>query len=389
MRARSVIAAASATTNTRFTALYGQEFSTISSGNHMNVFGIDQVLTTPNGDFRALIDALAAMRANGAPPPVVQLNHPDVQGDLFYAGSDQARKRKMFDDYGVDANDLGPHFRDWAAAVDEYVNLVEVLSGPAKNAGEYTSYHYGSTGERDYFVYLTQGLHAGPSAGQDNHHTNWGTTTPARTGVYARSRSAADIYQAFRERRTFVTEDKNLSVKLWANNGFMGDRITTTANQPVQIRCEVSDADEPNARYTITLISGAVDPQRANEVPNLRPSDGQLEVLSDVAQGTHSFQPLLLDANEAFFYVRVQQRDDDRALSAPVWVSLAATPPVADTGTEARFCWSARSSSHVYHQTNCSSVAMIKAENLQCGPAPPAGWNLHSACPPVDEDDGH
>ncbi len=269
------------------------------------------------------------------------------------------------------------------------MHLVEVLSGPAKNAGQYASFHYGSTGERDYYVYLTQGLHAGPSAGQDNHHTNWGTATPARTGVYARSRSTADLYQAMRERRTFVTEDKNLRVKLWVNNGFLGDRITATAIEPLRVRCEVHDADEPNARYTITLISGAVDPQHAQSVPNRRPSDGVLETLTDVPAGLHAFQPLLLDANEAFFYVRVQQHDDDRALTAPVWVSLATAAPTPDAGTAARFCWSVKSSSKVYHQPHCNSVGLIKAENLQCGEAPPSGWSLHGNCPPASEEDGH
>lgn len=41
-----------------FVALYGQEFSTISSGNHINVFEIPTVLDVPAGDFPALVSAV-------------------------------------------------------------------------------------------------------------------------------------------------------------------------------------------------------------------------------------------------------------------------------------------------------------------------------------------
>src|SRR5882672_5014507 len=46
-----------------FVALYGQEFSSISKGNHMNVFDIDSVIdeaVVPNGDFNALINWLGS-----------------------------------------------------------------------------------------------------------------------------------------------------------------------------------------------------------------------------------------------------------------------------------------------------------------------------------------
>lgn len=44
----------------QFVAIYGQEFSTISSGNHVNVFNVDAVIDAPNGDFAGLVTWLQA-----------------------------------------------------------------------------------------------------------------------------------------------------------------------------------------------------------------------------------------------------------------------------------------------------------------------------------------
>jgi hypothetical protein len=385
VRARSVIGAAGVTTNTRFTALYGQEFSTISKGNHVNVLGIEEVLSDPNGDFGALLTTLASLRAPGQAPAVIQLNHPDVQADLFYGGTNQEKRDEMFDDYGLD--DHGPHFRNWVAAMDEHVKLVEVLSGPAMDKREHGSFHYRNHHERDYYVYLTQGLHVSPSVGQDNHYPNWGTATPARMGVYAASRSATDLLQAFRENRTFATEDKNLSVKFWVNDRFMGDRITADMDGTLRLRCEVLDTDEPDAQYTITLVSGTIDPQPAKDVPATRPSNGVVQVFEEVAQGSHEFTSVLLSAPQVFFYITVEQADTDKAWTAPVWVSTGDTP-VADLGGASPFCWSRNSS--VYHLSHCNTVRTISPANLVCGGEDERGARTrHANCPPQNMDPDH
>jgi hypothetical protein len=48
------MAAAKTADSHAFAALHGQEFSTISSGNHVNVFGWDDILTVENGNFKDL-----------------------------------------------------------------------------------------------------------------------------------------------------------------------------------------------------------------------------------------------------------------------------------------------------------------------------------------------
>ena len=75
----SLIAAANAaTTDGIFVAIYGQEFSSISSGNHVCVFDVPEVIVTPNGAFKELLDWLKEpthLDSTGQ-VAVVQFNHP-------------------------------------------------------------------------------------------------------------------------------------------------------------------------------------------------------------------------------------------------------------------------------------------------------------------------
>ena len=48
-------AAREATTPGEFVAIPGQEFSAISKGNHINVLGIDELITVGKGDFKGLV----------------------------------------------------------------------------------------------------------------------------------------------------------------------------------------------------------------------------------------------------------------------------------------------------------------------------------------------
>jgi hypothetical protein len=108
----SVTRAAKEENGPEFLALYGQEFSTISKGNHVNVIDFDDGITVDNGSFDELYEMLNNKVAAGVRPPIVQLNHPDVQQDLFYKGKDADTKKTMKNDYGIDNGDFGPEFAD-------------------------------------------------------------------------------------------------------------------------------------------------------------------------------------------------------------------------------------------------------------------------------------
>lgn len=124
-------------------ALYGQEISTISSGNHINIFDVDSVVTVANGEVKALLDWMALHPSSGGGHAVLQFNHPR-------GGVGEPK------DYGRDEYDLE---REWVEALDPHVELIEVLNAPAlKDGMGFRSHHY----EREYFGYLNLGFHISP-----------------------------------------------------------------------------------------------------------------------------------------------------------------------------------------------------------------------------------
>ncbi|WPU91693.1 hypothetical protein SNE25_20450 [Mucilaginibacter sabulilitoris] len=377
---RPLVKAAAAATTQTFLAIYGQEFSTISSGNHVNVFGLPEVLTVRNGNFKGFFDLLRQYESNGL-NAVVQLNHPDVHTDLFYKGDDNSVKRNMYNDYGIDAGDLGPDFGNWVKTQSRYTHLIEVLTGPALSK-VYRAY---KPLEDEYFFYLKQGLRISPTAGQDNHYKTWGSITDARTGVLSESLSEKDILNAFRNNRTFATEDKNLKVILQLNDATMGSAINATVESELKFKVSISDSDEPNATYDLQVVGGAIKPELSTTATDWKAEDGILLTKNNIGGGDVSLTGLFAAAEPSFYYIRVTQNSGqkkDRAWTAPVWVNLNGTAANVTLATPAvvpaLFYWTSSISSKVYHKKGCHSIDLIKLENLQSGDIPPAGRTLHN-----------
>ncbi len=370
---KSVIRAANERTDAHFAALYGQEFSTISSGNHVNVLDYPHVLTLSSGDFRPLYQMLAASGV----AYVVQLNHPDVHTDLFYSGNDPKTKSQMYNDYGFD--EYQQDFALLVAAADPFVMLCELFSGPAMKQQRIAGYHY-EDHEDDYYFYLVQGFHISPSAGEDNHYATWGDVTDARMGVYAKKGTAGDLLEAMRANRTFASEDEDLSVMLRINSQEMGSVLTLPADAPLDIRVEISDADEPSADYDVTLVYGDVAAANRTNLVEWRAKDGELEEASRHGNGAVQLTGYLASGRPEFFYARITQNGGQRAFTAPVWINH----PRPESG--AGYVWSKKSKSKLYHDSTCKVVQMISPANLVTG-TPPAGWRKHD-CKLV-ETDGH
>lgn len=284
--------------NGEFVTIYGQEFSTISSGNHMNVFGVPDVITVPNGAYDRLVAWAATVRDTSNRPPLMQMNHPH---DPRSAPKDYGR-----DDFGSQAA--------WVAAIDPFVELIEVLSGPALNPGTDLR---PTRHESQYLRYLDLGFHVAPSAGQDNHYRNWGTSSPARTAVIADRLTRADIMAALRNRRVYATEDRNLRIIFRANGALLGDIVAAPAiGSSLSLSVNIRDDDEPNARYRVEILAD-------------RPGDGQpaVPVATQAVQGNMN-APLTLPAvrfqgRGQYVLLRITQSNagggNDRAWTAPVW----------------------------------------------------------------------
>lgn len=320
--AKSLIAAANDASSADFVGLFGQEFSTISSGNHVNVIGVESVLTVPNGAFATLFDEIG----DADPLPVLQMNHPHIHRDLFYMGSQEDVIEDMFNDYGFD--EFNRDFAAFVAAADPLISVIEVLTGPATDEELHPTFHYPSrlVHDNDYYYYLVQGFHISPSVGQDNHFRTWGDSTPARMGVLAEALTRENLLEAMRMNRTYATEDSDLRLELSINGEPMGGVLMLAANEPLEIRLHVSDPSEPDTGYVTELFYGDVAPQGPDELEKWILVDGLTETFSFSGDGVLTFDEYLASGNPEFFLVRIQQSDGDRAWSAPVWINHPRSP---------------------------------------------------------------
>ncbi|MFI5402689.1 MAG: hypothetical protein ACHQ1G_07115, partial [Planctomycetota bacterium] len=253
----------------RFCALRGQEWSTISTGNHVSILGAAELCDAPKGRYDLLYGRWLPSRAEA---PVVVLNHPfRARGELD--------KGLLRTEYGLD--DFGGAADALARAANPHVRLIEVVTGPA--FGRLESRRRWRGNPDGYFRQLNRGLRVGPCAGSDNHYQNWGTSSPARTGAWAKGLAPAEVLDALRERRTFATEDENLSVWLSAEGAPMGAACSTPALR-VRVSLTLKDKDEPLARYQIRWL---VDPdgalgEEASVVKETEGVEGEVHVDLDV-----------------------------------------------------------------------------------------------------------
>lgn len=272
----------------------GQEASSISKGNHVNIFG--HMLTTntkdtrpfffPSGAFNRFYPQVQSRTASGE-KLILQFNHPDVAHDLYWGPLAAGLKKDKMNDYGIDdfapgsclhsnaANNsacarekmpeainvdfLKRTFANIREAGGDAYRLVEVTetSGATTNSGfDFRRVHKRAGNARAenriddgllaYIFFLDMGFKVSPTANQDNHFYNYGSAIASRTGVLAPSLAEGDIMTALDNRATFASEDKNSRLLLAARVGgkdiLMG-RDVSVKGDSLQIGVGYSDAD--------------------------------------------------------------------------------------------------------------------------------------------------
>lgn len=375
-------AADAATIPGQFVAIYGQEVSTNSHGNHVNVFDVPNVVDVadvPIGEFDQLVTWLKKpenLDSSGR-TAVLQFNHPDSSQRPSPNNPEQEAVEYGMDDFGSR--------QDWFTNISALACTIEILNGPALE--DIDMIKPPSIYESDYKYYLAQGFRLAPSADQDNHHKTWGTMSTARTCVITDDLTRPKILQALRDRHVYASSDKNLRVIARVNNHLCGDVLPApTADMELDIRIDIHDDDEPNVPYSIDIFRGvAGSGVIATKVDSVSATGNGVVQIEDI----HVSQP-----KEYVFFRLVQQDSEDRkdkAWTAPVWFgdplppgvsggsSGPATPPPTDPS--ANFVASRRS--EVYHTNpNCPSAKQIKPENRVTGAAATDGRHAHD-CPPM------
>ena len=287
----------------RCVTLYGQEFSTISSGNHMNIFDVPKVIDAPNGKFDALLSWLNVNRDSSGQQPLAQFNHPATGSE----DKDYGR-----DDFG------GGNDADWIQAMAPQVSLIEILNAPALKPG---------TGQRThdhqslYFRYLNLGFHLAPSVGQDNHYKNWGTSTDARVAAITADFTRSGIIDALKRRHAYATEDKNLRIIFRIGQALQGDIVAPPPlGSELAMSLQLHDDDEPDARYKIDVFKDQPGgTQAARPVESYRFSGNQATPVN--------LEGIRFENAGEFVLLRITQYSDedddhveeDRAWTAPIW----------------------------------------------------------------------
>ena len=301
------------TVDGQFLALIGQEFSSISSGNHANVLEVGEVIANadvPNGRWDLLLEQwLPSHLDSQNRPAILLLNHPSISSspnDVEYGRDDFS---------SADA---------WRTALDAHASLINMINGPSHNA----SSPPGRPSETEFRRYLNLGFHLAPTADQDNHLENWGSAADTRTAVLAQDLTRASILEALRERRVYATEDRNLRVIVRVGGHLMGTRVTG-ASVPVSgtalpIDVSLTDDDEPFASYRIEVYSDEIGGEEAEIVlpPTLANGNSQTTVAG-----------LTYGGGAQYVFLRITQGHDDedgreRVWTAPVWFEPSATLPV-------------------------------------------------------------
>jgi hypothetical protein len=346
-------------TNT-FVALYGQEYSTISKGNHVNVFDIGEVIddrVVTNGGFNLLLSWLETHPDTTGQKAIIQLNHAN-----------------QLDDYRIQfgADDFDSQAA-WISKMSEHVALFEMLNGPAmvKTSGNRSE----EVMEKDFDHYLLLGFHMAPTGDQDNHYKTWGTSTDTRTGVIADELTKPKLLAALRARHAYATEDKNLRLVFKVNGQLCGDILPAPAtNSELQIAYTIRDDDEPDAAYKIEVHSGVVGGDAVQVVDTVTTTGN--------TSSPRTIEDIHYDGGPQFVYFKIIQANEDgkpdRAWTAPVWFEASSQSVTnADVSN-----YVASKNSSIYHvSSQCHGAKGIKAKNLLTGAAAMEGRTKHEGCP--------
>jgi hypothetical protein len=342
-----------------FVALPAMEWSTNSSGNHVNIFGSRELAKVERGRFDLLYEDFLLDREYAGDKPMVQLNHPRTfrkNTEALNGNWDQifdvnlrditnnSEREKKFNDFGLDdyeplktelprwiAGETMPDreiVRETLANLEEasrpYVRLFEVLIARGTELAGETRENASlmlnaQTGQierstrvhSDWDYYLLNGFRTAPTAPHDNHYANWGTGHSTRTAIVADRLSEDALLDAIDQRAVYASEDEELTMRLYANQRVPMGGALATRDATASLQLHLSDADYTGT-FRVVIYRGTVG------------GDAVREVLRRDAVPGDSWQTLTVDlptTGEHFFYVEVTEPSPDRmAWSAPIWI---------------------------------------------------------------------
>lgn len=278
--------------NPTFSAMYGMEWGTISTGGHVTIYGINQLLGwnsgnydvfVAKGDYNTIFNMVAS--TSGA---FTTLCHPG-------------------------STDFGNLLTlPYNATYDNAIIGTAVKNGPAFS----TNTTYTDPSASFYVTYwnslLAKGYHLGPTMDMDNHNSaTMGKSNQERTVVLAPSLSPANISEALLNMRFYSTEDYNLSVSYDINGIFpLGSIVTQTVNPTINVSTTDGNGETTTGIKIYYGISGS------GSAPTVLTS-----VSAASLSYTHSFA-----TGTYYYYAEITQADGNKAYTSPIWYTKITTP---------------------------------------------------------------
>ncbi len=225
----------------KFVPIAGQEFSSMSKGNHINIFEADAWINpddVPNGEFKKFYETW--LPKHKTQYTSMQFNHPASVSFTGYSHQEYG-----MDDYGDDIQKL-------RKATESMASTIEIIA--TKSHDDSTNKPHvdeNKTRVGAFLFALNEGWHLAPTANQDNHRKNWGTSTSSRTACLAKELTKEAILEAIKSSRCYATEDENMKVTFLAGNQWMGSVVDV--NEITGLSIKVEDDGEPQATYTVKL----------------------------------------------------------------------------------------------------------------------------------------
>ncbi|MCX5970984.1 MAG: CehA/McbA family metallohydrolase [Coprothermobacterota bacterium] len=169
--------------------------------------------------------------------------------------------------------------------------------------------------EPGFLTALSKGWRVAAVAAQDNHHPDWGDASGQIAGIWAPSLTPSALLEAIRARRTFSSDDRNLTLSLQLNGAWMGSTLHGWPGQPLHWRLEVVDPDPDEAIVQADLVS------LGGSVLATTSSSGNLVWKVQTSNPGGNF----------WIFARVRQADGDLAYSSPIWLEAVEPPTLVVT----------------------------------------------------------
>ena len=287
-------AQATSSTTSTFVALYGMEWGVISTGGHVVVYGVPNLLGWDSGQYQTYVaqgdyngtSGLFTTITNFGPNAFATLAHPNN-------------------------SDFNGIMSTYSASADDAIVGTAVENGPATSTN--TTYSNPPSSMADLSFYrnmLAAGYRLGPTIDHDNHNITHGRTATSRTVVLAYSLTESEILGAMRKMRFYASQDCSAQVTFKINNNPLGSIVTASGAPTITVTASGS-----NPITSIKIFSG---------VPG---SGTNATTLTSTTAGSISYtHTALSNSSTRYYYIDITESDGKRIITSPIWYTRNDTP---------------------------------------------------------------